>query len=141
MTVLCHNGKHELPFKQPCPECRKLSKNRTRTLERNFRPAPDWIPTWAITEVINEYLRQEEARANVVSGPEFNATRPPILESLCARAGMTTRQIHRWRSGESRFARLEEVDRLIVAMDDVWAWHVPPLAEFYFAGLEDSLAA
>ena len=54
--------------------------------------------------------------------------------------GVPVKTLERWISGESRYARLDLVDRMLCEMDQTYHFYTT-LAEFYFAGLEVDLAA
>jgi hypothetical protein len=105
-----------------------------------------YVPTDLLRPVIRNYLDAYEANQPLrQTGRTGTPQAAGAREVLCVEAGVKPRLLYRILSGESKHTRFDTADRLLCAMNLVWMWHVPPLADVYqsvdLAGIPEREAA
>lgn len=108
---------------------------RSRTADRR---APEWIPADRFVPILEEYLAREDlTNTRTGTGEAQVAGTYPVRETLAKRAGLSSRALHRYLSGESRYISLDYADRLLCAMDKTYLWFTD-LSDLYFADVREA---
>lgn len=137
--LFCRSGKHSWAPGKFCKQCHNEARQRRRKAAKKTShakhaasfvdysrrwQAPDFFPIPAILPILDKYLEIEDNSQ----------------EELARRMGVPSRSIARWREPDAKYVSLGMVDRMLCAMDDLQHFYTT-LSEFYFAGLEDQVAA
>lgn len=118
----------------PKPPDMRLKANR-KGIGARKRELPDWIPVDRFMPFVNKYIEQEreglDINDNTLSG---------IIGIICERSGIKARAFYRWRSGETKYVRFEDVDKLLIACFLEHLWYTE-LYDIYAASLKEDTNA